>query len=74
MTSKKLIDEIVALPVEDRIAVVESILQSLNVPSADNDLVWAKTAQRRRRDLHEGRVDSVPLDAVKETVARRFSS
>ena len=74
MTFKKLIDEIAALPVEDRIVVAESILQSLNVPNADYDLAWAKTAQRRRRDLNEGRVESVPLDAVKETVARRFSS
>ena len=74
MTSKRLIKEIVELPVEERIAVAESVLRSLNVPDADSDSAWVKIAVRRRHDLHEGRIDSVPLEAVKESVARRFSS
>jgi hypothetical protein len=74
MTSKKLIDEIVTLPVEDRIAAAEIILRSLNVPDTKNDTAWASVAEQRRRDLQEKRVDSISLEDVKRSVARRFSS
>jgi hypothetical protein len=74
MTSKKLIDEIVTLPVEDRIAAAEIILRSLNVPDTKNDAAWASVAEQRRRDLQEKRVDSISLEDVKRSVARRFSS
>ncbi|TVR59002.1 MAG: addiction module protein [Spirochaetaceae bacterium] len=74
MTSKRLIEEIVTRPVDERIAVAESVLKSLNAPYADSDSAWVKIAERRRHDQHEGRIESVPLEAVKESVARRFSS
>jgi len=74
MTSKKLIEEIVALPVEDRIAAAEGILRSLNVPDKENDPAWISVAEQRRRDLLEQRVDSMSLEDVKRSVARRFSS
>jgi hypothetical protein len=74
MTSKKLIDEIVTLPVEDRIAAAEVILRSLNVPDTKIDAAWASVAEQRRRDLQEKRVDSISLEDVKRSVASRFSS
>jgi hypothetical protein len=74
MNSKKLIDEIVTLPVEDRIAAAEVILRSLNVPDTKIDASWASVAEQRRRDLQEKRVDSISLEDVKRSVARRFSS
>ena len=74
MTSKKLIEEIVALPVEDRIAAAEVILRSLNVADKENDPAWISVAEQRRRDLLEQRVDSISLEDVKRSVARRFSS
>jgi len=74
MTSKRLIDEIVTLPVEDRIAAAEVILRSLNVPDTKTDAAWASIAEQRRRDLLENRVDSISLEDVKRSVARRFSS
>jgi len=74
MTSKKLIDEIVTLPVEDRIAAAEVILRSLNVPNTKNDAAWASVTEQRRRDLQDKRVDSILLEDVKRSVVRRFSS
>jgi len=74
MTAKEMINEIVALPVEDRIAVAETVLRSLNVPDSEHDTEWAAVANRRLRDFREGRVESVSLEDVKNSVARRFSS
>lgn len=74
MTAKEMINEIEALPVEDRIAVAESVLRSLNVPESEHDTEWAAVANRRLHDLREGRVESVSLEDVKKSIARRFSS
>ncbi len=74
MTAKEMINEIVALPVEDRIAVAETVLRSLNAPDSEHDTEWAAVANRRLRDIREGRVESVSLEDVKSSAARRFSS
>ena len=55
MTAKEMIDEIVALPVEDRIAVAETVLRSLNVPDSEHDTEWAAVVNRRLRDIREER-------------------
>jgi putative addiction module component (TIGR02574 family) len=74
MTAKEMINEIEALPVEDRIAVAETVLRSLNVPESEHDTEWAAVANRRLHDLREGRVEPVSLEDVKKSIARRFSS
>ena len=50
------------------------VLRSLNVPDSEHDTEWAAVANRRLHDLREGRVESVSLEDVKNSVARRFSS
>jgi putative addiction module component (TIGR02574 family) len=50
-----------SLPSDDRLALVDRLLQSLNLPIADDiDEAWAAEAERRVRELDEGTVTAVP--------------
>jgi putative addiction module component (TIGR02574 family) len=72
MTTKELIAEAVALPVEDRALVAESILRSLNAPETDIDRRWAKVARRRLAELRSGKVTPVPGEEVFGRVWKRL--
>jgi putative addiction module component (TIGR02574 family) len=65
MHSKEdIIQEAAALPVEERIIVVDSLLRTLNRPDPDIDREWVEVAKRRLAELRAGRVKSVPGDQV----------
>lgn len=72
MNTKKLIDEAVSLPVEERALVVDSLLRSLNQPESDIDKKWAKEAKRRLTDLRSGSVKAIPGEEVFEKIWKRF--
>ena len=63
--AKRLADEAMSLPWEERAALIETLLSSLNAPTAaDVDQAWAAEIERRLRDVDEGRVTSLPGDQV----------
>jgi len=72
MTTKELIEEAVALPVEERAIVAESILRSLNPPEPEIDREWAQVAERRLAELRSGKVEPVPGEQVFARVWKRF--
>ena len=72
MTMKELIDEAASLPVEERAAVADSILRTLNPPEPDVDRMWAQLAQRRLGELRSGKVKPVPGEQVFARVWKRF--
>ncbi|MBK1707287.1 addiction module protein [Halochromatium glycolicum] len=72
MSTKELIEQAIALPVEERALVVDSLLRSLNPPQADVDAQWAAEARRRLAELRSGEVEAIPGEAVFERVWERF--
>lgn len=72
MTTKELIDEVVSLPVEERAAVVDSILRSLNPPESEVDRKWARVTQRRLAELRSGAVKPIPGEQVFAKIRKRF--
>jgi putative addiction module component (TIGR02574 family) len=61
----KLTDQILSLPCEDRIYMVDKLLKSLNAPSHDeNDRLWAAETEKRIDELDSGKVQSIPGDQV----------
>ena len=72
MNTKKLIDEAVALPVEERVLMVDSLLRSLNQPESGIDDKWIIVARKRLAEMRSGSVEIVPGDKVFERIWKRF--
>jgi putative addiction module component (TIGR02574 family) len=72
MNTKELIEQAIALPVEERALVVDSLLRSLNSPQPEIDAQWAAEAKRRLSELRSGKVQTVPGEAVFERIWERF--
>ena len=73
MTTRKLIEEALSLPVEERALIADSLLRSLNVPDAAIDAKWTEVAKRRLQELRSGKVKPIPGDEVFTEVLRRFA-
>ncbi|MHB8909696.1 MAG: addiction module protein [Syntrophales bacterium] len=71
--TKDIIQEVAALPVEERVIVVDSILRTLNPPNPDIDKEWVAVAKRRLAELRSGRVRPVPGDHVFARIRERFA-
>ena len=69
----KLTEELLSLPCEERIRIVETLLESLNAP-ADQDIAraWAMEAERRMDELDCGATQSIPGEEVFADIRRRL--
>lgn len=63
MTIEQLAEEALALPSESRALLADRIVESLDVRELSNlDQLWAAEARRRRDEVREGRVKTIPGD------------
>lgn len=60
------------LPVEDRAALAEHLIESLDaLDDADNERLWVEEAERRYQAYKQGRLSARPAgDAVRDARAR----
>ena len=57
VVAKKVIDEVLLLPADARVSLVEQLLTSLNLPTQPEvDRLWAKEAERRIAKIDKGKV------------------
>jgi len=73
MNTKELISEAVALSMEERALLVDSLLRSLDQPESDIDTKWADVANKRLAELRSGKVQPVPGEEVFKRVRNRFT-
>jgi putative addiction module component (TIGR02574 family) len=64
ISSEKLISEVISLPVEIRLQLVEKLLESLNPSHKDMDELWAMEAERRVGEIETGEVKTLPGEEV----------
>ena len=62
-----------ALPVEERVLIVDTLLRNLNPPDPDMDRLWAAAAKRRRDELRSGKATPVPGDEVYARLRQRYA-
>jgi len=73
--AKKFAQEASLLPREDRVELVEKLLQSLNGPGlADIDKLWAEEAENRITEYEEGKVKALEGKQVFKEIRERFKS
>lgn len=73
LSAKKIIDDAVQLPEEERVLVVDSLLRSLNQPQSEIDRQWAEVAQARLQELRSGAVTPTSGQDVFERINARFA-
>jgi putative addiction module component (TIGR02574 family) len=73
MTTRKLIEQALSLPVEERALIADSLLRSLKVPDTATNTKWTEVAKRRLQELRSGKVKPIPGDEVFSEVLKRFA-
>ncbi|MEI6207171.1 MAG: addiction module protein [Desulfuromonadales bacterium] len=71
--TREIIQEATALPVEERVLVVDSLLRSLNMPDREIEKEWVAVAHHRLEELRSGRVQGIPGDEVFAKIRKRFA-
>lgn len=64
MRTEKLLDEAMKLKPEDRFALVDNLIKSLDEPDKRLDEIWAEEAARRLRAYREGTLEGIPMDEI----------
>jgi putative addiction module component (TIGR02574 family) len=71
MTLDQLAQEALALPTESRALLADKLVQSLDTEELGQiDRLWATEAKRRRDDVRQGRVQTIPGDEALTRVRR----
>jgi putative addiction module component (TIGR02574 family) len=78
MAIEKILQEALALPPEERGALVSALLETLepegDVTEQEWEAAWSAELERRARDLDEGRVTPIPLDEAMRQLRARIAT
>jgi len=73
IVAKKVIDEVLQLPADARVSLVEQLLTSLNLPTQPEvDRLWAKEAERRIVQIDKGKVKLLPGAKVFSDLRKKY--
>lgn len=64
MSTKELLEEALKLKPEDRLALVEGLIKSLDEPDKKLDDIWAEEAEKRLKAYREGRLEGIPMEEI----------
>ncbi len=73
MNAATIEEEALALPLQERAKLVERLLDSLdNLPEQEAEVLWLDVAERRAREIDEGRVQLVSPEELERRVQARL--
>ncbi len=72
LSKRQIIEEILALPVEDRAYIIELLIESMNPASLETDRKWLEISKKRLDDLKSGEIEGIPGDTVFKDIWSRF--
>ncbi len=71
--AKKIIDDVLLLPTDARVSLVEQLLTSLNLPTQPEvDRLWAKEAERRIAQIEKGKAKLVSGEKVFSDIRKKY--
>jgi putative addiction module component (TIGR02574 family) len=69
----KIADEALTLPVDLRAALVDRLIESLNIPSQKQlDALWAKEAEKRLKAVKQRKVNTIPGELVFNEIREKY--
>lgn len=74
MTYEVLLDEALALPESQRVALVRRLTESLSRDGAAVEAAWVDEINRRIADLRSGNVKAVPADIAMAQIRAEFDA
>ena len=70
--SSKIVDDVLSLPTDQRLALVNRILESLNVATQPEiAALWAEEAERRIEQVEAGQAKPIPAEDVFKEIRKR---
>ena len=73
IVAKRVIDEVLQLPADARVSLVEQLLTSLNLPTQPEvDRLWAREAERRIAQIDKGKVKLIPGEKVFSDIRKKY--
>ena len=64
MSTKELLKKALKLRPEERFALVEGLIKSLDEPDKKLDGIWAEEAEKRLKAYREGRLKGIPMEGI----------
>ena len=64
MIDREILEQALKLRPEEKLLVVESLLNSLDVPDTRIEDVWAEEAEKRLYAYREGRLKGIPIEEI----------
>jgi len=62
-----------SLPIDIKIQLIDTLLNSIHPSQKEIDVLWAKEAEKRVREIKTGKVKTIPGDAVFKEIRERLS-
>jgi putative addiction module component (TIGR02574 family) len=72
--TEKVYNEILDLPTNERVQLVDKLLLDLTPTSNSVAKAWLKESERRLREYRDGKVKSIAGEKVFENIHKRFGS
>ncbi len=74
LLTEKIYEQALDLPIEDRLLLIDKLLQSTNLPTQEEiDRVWAKEVEIRNQEIESGKAKLIPGEDVFKKVKERYS-
>ncbi len=64
MSTKTLLDAAMKLKPEERLSLVEGLIQSLDEPDKRLDEIWAEESERRLKAYREGKLEGISMEEI----------
>lgn len=64
MSSKEIIQNALKLSPQEKLLIVDSILQSLDEPDKSLETIWAEESEKRLKAFREGKIKGIPYDEL----------
>lgn len=64
MTRTDIVEQALRLKAEDRVRIVETLLESLDRPDPEIDHIWADEAERRLAAYRRGDTQGIPAEEI----------